>query len=84
MHPGHSIDLSNDTPMQVLARIQLVKLEVDALVSEARTCNNPERLRAIGDEVEIRLESMREIRRQQLERQIITPKKQQRPWWRFW
>jgi hypothetical protein len=49
-----------------LARIQLVQLEVDRLYSEAQTCGDPERMTAIRQEMEVLLESMREIRREQL------------------
>lgn len=64
-------------------RAQLVKLDVDKLAGEAQRCNDPERIRAIGDEIEVRLESLREIHREQLMEQLAPPPSR-RPWWKFW
>lgn len=72
--------MSSDT----LARIQLVQLEVDRLMSEAQTPGvSLERVTAIREEMEVLLESMREIRRQQLVDEIeqANPPKKRR-WWR--
>lgn len=67
--------------MDLLARVQLIKLEVDELADEARTCSDPERITVIRQEIEVRHASMVEIRRQQLLDQIerANPKKR---WWR--
>lgn len=72
----------NET-MDVLARAGLVKLEIDQLAAEARTCSDPDRLRVIAQEIEVRHASMVEIRRQQLLDQIdrANPKPKKR-WWR--
>ena len=55
-------------------RIQLVQLEVDRLHGEAQTCRDPERMAAIRQEMEVLLESMREIRREQIIGDMPKPK----------
>lgn len=66
-----------------IVRAQLVKQEVDALSAEARQCTDIERLCAIRAELDVRLESLREIHRQQLIDLAASPQPRRR-WWRLW
>jgi hypothetical protein len=71
-----------------LARIQLVHLEVGRLSSEGQVAarnGDLERLQAINAELDVLLESAREIRREQLREEIEWDQpKPKRRWWRFW
>lgn len=66
-----------------LARAQIVQLEVEKLMDEADRTTDLARLEAIADEMIVRLDSVREIRREQLEEQLDPPTKpKRRRWWR--
>ena len=68
--------------MEFFARAQLVKLEIDRLGAEARTCRDLERLEAITREMDVLHASMLDIRRDQI--LSTMPKPKGRPWWKFW
>lgn len=70
------------TAMEFLTRAQIVKLEIDRLGMEARTCADSDRLDAIRREMEVLHASMLNIRREQLESMLPKPKR--RPAWKFW
>lgn len=53
-----------------MARAQLVSIEIDRLTLEGRGCTDPERLNALSAELNVLLESLREIRREQLREHI--------------
>lgn len=71
-----------------IARAQLIHLEIERLCSEARAhavIGDIDRLEAARDEISVLLESLREIRRDQLREEIERSwPKPRRPWWRFW
>jgi hypothetical protein len=56
-------------------RAQLAHLHVQRLNSEAHSCTDLERLRAIREEVEVVLESMRRIREEQLIASLPKPRR---------
>jgi hypothetical protein len=64
-------------------RIQLVGVQAQRLHLEARTCNDPERLHAIGDELELLVESAMRIREEQITEALEHERQRAgRPWWR--
>lgn len=69
-----------------LRRAELCKLRMDELVAEARACRDPARLAAIEAESEVLLQSLRDIRREQLEADIVrySQKQAQRARKSFW
>ena len=63
-----------------MARAQLIQLEVNRLVREAeRLRDDAGRLTAIREEMELLLQSLEEIRREQLLEEINPPKRKR--WW---
>jgi hypothetical protein len=71
---------------ETMVRVHLANNRVQALAAEARRCNDPERLRAIGDEIDLILANMRELREEQLIAQLRKPTaagaRPRRRWWR--
>lgn len=67
----------------ILSRAQLIHLEVRRLATEAEGCEDPERMTAIRQEIEVLHGSMVEIRREQLRGEVerSRPKARTR-WWR--
>lgn len=53
-----------------LRRAELVKLRMDELVDEAETCRDPGRFAAIEAESQVLVQSLRDIRREQLEEDV--------------
>lgn len=76
--PSRSSTDFSDT-LDVLARAGLVKLEIDRLGAEARSCNDADRMTAIRQEMEVLHNSMLDIRREQLMAQLKPAKKKR--WW---
>ena len=58
--------MSYSPTLERLRRAELAKLRMDELLSESRTCRDPVRAEAIAAEAEIVLQSLRDIRREQL------------------
>ena len=58
--------MSYSPTLERLRRAELAKLRMDELLSESRTCRDPVRAEAIAAESEIVLQSLRDIRREQL------------------
>jgi len=64
-----------------MARAQLIQLEVNRLLREAeRSRGDASRLVAIREEMEVLVESLEEMRREQLREEINPPKRKR--WWR--
>lgn len=77
------MDSAQSSSENVLARSQLIHLEVRRLNAEAQTCTSLDRLAAIRAEMEVLHASMIEIRRGQLVDEIErTNPKPKRRWWR--
>jgi hypothetical protein len=69
---------------QDFARAELMRLHSDDLLAEALDCNrrnDPDRLRAILAEHSVVLANMRELRREQILRELEPPAPRL-PWWR--
>lgn len=69
--------------LDYLTRAKIVKLEVDRLVDEAeRAYRNGDhlRIRDIEAEVQVRLDALREIHREQL-LALAAPAPKRQPWW---
>lgn len=60
-------------------RIQMIQLEASRLRAEAQLTNDPDRIRVIGDEMQILCDSLIEIRREQIMDSMSKPKR--RRWW---
>lgn len=74
---------TRSSSQNILARSQLVHLEVCRLGAEAQTCTDLDRLAAIWAEMDVLHTSMIDLRREQLAAEIErTSSKSKRRWWR--